>query len=162
MQRELWERDCANCRAEIPGKSAWFEKFGLASHRCPNYLESEDWFCTAHICHPDSLHEFCGSFYVSVFLWGKYVLALDNKTFLCDRTRDSLFLATCATSFRIITLYFIMWVNKYSAKDSVCLVFARSQRSALFITPGQICSTEGNPENQAQCVFVFFFLIFSL
>ena len=30
------------------------------------------------------------------------------------------FLATCATSFRIMTPYFTMWVKKYSAKDSVC------------------------------------------
>ena len=36
------------------------------------------------------------------------------------------FLATCATSFRIMTPCFTMWVNKYSAKDSVYLVFARS------------------------------------
>ena len=54
--------------AEIPGKSAWVGKFGLASYRCPNNPEFEDWFCTAHIFHPDSLHEFCGSFYVSVKL----------------------------------------------------------------------------------------------
>ena len=42
-------------------------------------------------------------------------------------TRDSfVFLATYATSFRIMTLYFTMRVNKFSAKDSVYLGFARS------------------------------------
>ena len=49
---------------------------------------------------------------------------LDN---MCDRNQGFfLFLATWATSFMITTLYFTMWVNKYSAKDSVYLVFAWS------------------------------------
>ena len=61
-------RELPRRTAEIPGKSAWVGKFGLASYRCPNNPEFEDWFCTAHICHPDSLHEFCGSLYVSVKL----------------------------------------------------------------------------------------------
>ena len=80
---------------------------------------------------------------------------LDN---MCDRNQGFfLFLATWATSFMITTLYFTMWVNKYSAKDSVYLFFARSQRSALFITHGQIY----NKGNQAQCDCSFFSIFFS-
>ena len=37
----------------------------------------------------------------------------------------SYFVATCATSFRIMTPCFTMWVNKYSAMDSVYLLIAR-------------------------------------
>ena len=65
------------------------------------------------------------------------------------------FLATCAISFRMMTLYFTMWVNNYSAKDSVYLFFARSQRSALFIIHGQIY----NKGNQAQCDCSFFSIL---
>ena len=36
------------------------------------------------------------------------------------------FVSTCATSFRIMTPCFTMWVNKYSAQDSFDLVYARS------------------------------------
>ena len=49
--------------------------------------------------------------------WAQYVWSKSGILF---------FLATCATSFRIMTLYFTTWVNKYSAKDSDYLVFARS------------------------------------
>ena len=63
------------------------------------------------------------------------------------------FVATYLTSFRMMTLYFTMWVNKYSAKVSVYLFFARSQRSAFFITHGQIYSKG----NQARCDCSFFF-----
>ena len=56
-------------------------------------------------------------------LWGKYVQTLDN---MCDRNQGFFFfLATCATSFRITTLYFTKWVNKYSASDSVYLFFSQ-------------------------------------
>ena len=54
-----------------------------------------------------------------------YAQTLD--TICVIEIRDSFyFLTTCATFFRIMTPYFTMWVNKYSAKDSVYLVFARS------------------------------------
>ena len=64
---------------------------------------------------PFSVIEFCE---VVMFKpWTQYVWSKSGILF---------FLATCATSSRIMTLYFTMWVNKYSAKDSVYLVFARS------------------------------------
>ena len=62
------------------------------------------------------------------------------------------------TSFRIMTPYFTMWANKYSAMESVYLVFARSWRSALFIITGRICCKE-NPENQECAVWLFFFYL---
>ena len=63
-------------------------------------------------------------FNLSPVFWRKYVQTLDN---MCDRNQGFFFfLVTYATSFRMMTLYFTMWVNKYSAKDSVYLVFARS------------------------------------
>ena len=65
---------------------------------------------------PFSVIEFCE---VVVFkTWTQYVWSKSGILF---------FLTTCATSFRIMTPpYFIMWVNRYSAKDSVYLVLARS------------------------------------
>ena len=101
------------------------------------------------------LYKLFNLFPFSVVLWGKYVQTLDN---MCDRNPGFVFfLATYATSFRMMTLYFTMWVNKYSAKDSVYLFFARSQRSALFITHGQIYSKG----NQAQCDCSFSLIFFS-
>ena len=86
--------------------------------------------------------------------WGKYVQTLDN---MCDRNQGFFFfLATCAISFRIMTPYFTMWVNKYSTKRTPSIWFLLDL-SALFITPGRIRS-KGNPENQAQCDCSFFFL----
>ena len=65
---------------------------------------------------PFSVIEFCE---VVMFKpWTQYVWSKSGILFF--------FLTTCATSFRIMTPYFTMWVNKYSAKDSVYLVFARS------------------------------------
>ena len=88
-------------------------------------------------------------------LWGSYVQTLDTTCVI--EIRDSFcFLTTWATSFRIMTPYFTMWMNKYSAKDSVYWIFTRSWRSALFITPSRICS-KGNPENQR--LFFFYLLL---
>ena len=65
---------------------------------------------------PFSVIEFCE---VVMFKpWTQYVWSKSGILFF--------FLTTCATSFRIMTPFFTMWVNKYSAKDSVYLVFARS------------------------------------
>ena len=70
---------------------------------------------------PFSVIEFCD---VNMFI------SLDN---MCDRNQGFFFfLATCAISFRIITLYFTMWVNKCSTKDSVYLVFAWSYNALRF------------------------------
>ena len=46
--------------------------------------------------------------------------------YVWSKTEILFFFATCTTSFRIMTSCFTMWVNRYSAKDSVYLVFARS------------------------------------
>ena len=65
---------------------------------------------------PFSVIEFCE---VVMFKpWTQYVWSKWGTLFF--------FLSTCATSFRIMTPCFTMWVNKYSAKDSVDLLFARS------------------------------------
>ena len=65
---------------------------------------------------PFSVIEFCE---VVMFKpWTQYVWSKWGTLFF--------FLSTCATSFRIMTPCFTMWVNKYSAKDSVDLVYARS------------------------------------
>ena len=45
--------------AEYQVNLPWVGKFGLASYGYSDNPESEDWFYTARICHPDSLHEFC-------------------------------------------------------------------------------------------------------
>ena len=57
---------------------------------------------------PFCVIEFCE---VVIFKpWTQYVWSKSGIPF---------FLARCTTSFRIMTPYFTMWVNKYSAKDSV-------------------------------------------
>ena len=74
-------------------------------------------------------------------------------------TRDSFFFSDdMCTSFRIMIPYFTMWANKYSAMESIYLVFARSWRSVLFIITGRICCKE-NPENQECAVWLFFFYL---
>ena len=66
---------------------------------------------------PFSVIEFCE---VVVFKpWTQYLWSKSGTLFF-------FFHATCATSFRIMAPCFTMWVNKYSAKDFVDLLFARS------------------------------------
>ena len=65
---------------------------------------------------PFSAIEFCEV--VMFKTWTQYVWSKSRILFF--------FLTTCATSFRIMTPYFTMWVNRYSAKDSDYLVLARS------------------------------------
>ena len=46
--------------------------------------------------------------------------------YVSSKSGSLFFRATCATSFRIMTPCFTTWVNKYSARDSIDLSFARS------------------------------------
>ena len=86
-QRPPQRLQSANCR--IPGKSAWVGKFGLASYGYPNNPESEDWFCTARICHPDSLHEFCLKHVFLVTLRRLAVRWCSLCALACSRRSDS-------------------------------------------------------------------------
>ena len=73
--------------------------------------------------------------------------------------RDSFFfLATCATSFMIMTLSFTMCVNKCSAKDSVYLVFAWSY-NALRFSLHMAESVVREIEKTKRSVIVFFYIL---
>ena len=96
---------------------------------------------------PFSVIKFC---HVNMFI------TLDN---MCDRNQGFFFfLATCATSFRIMTLYFTMCVNKFSAKDSVYLVFAWSY-NALRFSLHMAESVVREIQKTKRSVIVFFFYI---
>ena len=90
-------------------------------------------------------------------LWGGYVQTLD--TICVIEIRDHFFfLATCATSFRIMTPYFTEWINILPRTPSIWFLVDCNARSALFITPDRICC-KGNPENQAQFDRSFLYLL---
>ena len=85
-----------------------------------------------------------------------YVQTLDKICVI--KIRDSFFfLATCATSFRIMTPCFKMWVNKYSAKEWIPSIWFLLDHNALHFS---FCCKR-NPEDQAQCDCFFFFLLCS-
>ena len=86
---------------------------------------------------PFSVIEFCE---VVMFKpWKQYVWSKSGSLFF--------FLATCATSFRIMPPYFTTWVN-----------------NILLRTPSMWFLRKGNPENQAQgdCLFFYLLLVASL
>ena len=72
------------------------------------------------------------------------------------------FLATWASSFMIMTLYFTMWVNKYSAKDSVYLHWFLLDRNPLRFSLHMAESVVREIQKTKRSVIVLFFLIFFL
>ena len=73
---------------------------------------------------------------------------------MCDRNQGLFFfLATCATSCRIMTRCFTTWVNEYPATTPS--IWFLLDRNALRFS---FCC-KGNPENQAQCDCSFFFYL---
>ena len=87
---------------------------------------------------PFSVIEFCE---VVMFKpWTQYVWSKWGTLFF--------FLSTCATSFRIMTPCFTMWVNKYSAKTPS--IWFLLDRNALRFSL-HMANCKENPETQAQC-----------
>ena len=74
------------------------------------------------------------------------------------KIRDSFFfVTTCATSFRIMTPYFTMLVNKYSAKDSViwCLLDHNALRFSLYLAES-VQRKSRKPKMQRRVIVLFF------
>ena len=76
------------------------------------------------------------------------------------KIRDSFFfVTTCATSFRIMTPYFTMWVNKYSAKDSVIwfLLDHNALRFSLYLAESVLKEIQ-KTKNATPCDCSLFYL----
>ena len=75
--------------------------------------------------------------------------------------RDSFFfLTTCVTSFRIMTPYFTMWVNKYSAIRTLSIWFLldhNALRFLLHLAESVLKEIKSRKPTECDCSFVIFF-----
>ena len=75
---------------------------------------------------------------------------------MCDRKQGFVFLASCPTSFSIMTPYFTMCVNKYSAKDSRGL-FRNALRFSLHLAESVVREIQ---KTKRSVIVLFFIILF--